>query len=271
MRPLPGGYGHGSSTLFHWIQKNLDADKRRTSTGEEHLKKIDRKRQVKNLTLATKEQNDREREDVNKKSIDFKRAMTADARKHAGEEIIALGVAKAPRNFMAMNRRKGTDHLKKFVSGNVKSMNNRGHVSGEGVDRAEAVVRDYEAGMMNMEQAKHKVAKTLHDNYSAKSNYAQMRENDLNNYNSRLHHERVQKMKEVRRPALLPEPVVRRPSKFTNRPEVKSMNMEQLNGYNRAIAMRAARENELQTQEKEQASLAGVFTKTRAAMERLVS
>ena len=49
------------------------------------------------------------------------------------------------------------------------------------------------------------------------------------------------------------------------------MNMEQLNGYNRAIAMRAARENELQTQEKEQASLAGVFTKTRAAMERLVS
>ena len=37
MRPLPGGYGHGSSTLFHWIQKNLDADNRsppRTTTGE---------------------------------------------------------------------------------------------------------------------------------------------------------------------------------------------------------------------------------------------
>ena len=25
-RPLPGGYGHGSSTLAHWIQKHLDED-----------------------------------------------------------------------------------------------------------------------------------------------------------------------------------------------------------------------------------------------------
>lgn len=232
---------------------------------------IDRRRQSKNINNAVREKNDREREEVNRAAIDFKRATTADARKQVGREIIALGVAKAPRNFMAMNRRKGTDHLKKFVSGNVKSMNKRGHVSGDGVDRAEAVVRDYEAGMMNMEQAKHKVAETLQDNYNAKSHYSQMAENDLVNYNNRLHDERIERMREVRRPRLLPEPVVRRPSRYTNRPEVKSMNMEQLNGYNRAIAMRAARENELQTQEKEQASLAGVFTKTRATMERLVS
>ena len=26
-RPLPGGYGHGSSTMANWIQKNLDADR----------------------------------------------------------------------------------------------------------------------------------------------------------------------------------------------------------------------------------------------------
>ena len=26
--PLPGGYGHGSSTLAHWIQRNLNRDKR---------------------------------------------------------------------------------------------------------------------------------------------------------------------------------------------------------------------------------------------------
>jgi len=234
-------------------------------------REIDRRQQSKNINNALREKNDREREEVNRAAIDFKRATTADARKQVGREIIALGVAKAPRNFMAMNRRKGTDHLKKFVSGNVKSMNNRGHVSGDGVDRAEAVVRDYEAGMMNMEQAKHKVAETLQDNYNAKSHYSQMAENDLVNYNNRLHDERIERMREVRRPRLLPEPVVRRPSRYTNRPEVKSMNMEQLNGYNRAIAMRAARENELQTQEKEQASLAGVFTKTRATMERLVS
>lgn len=29
-RPLPGGYGFGSSTLAKWIQKNLDADKKKT-------------------------------------------------------------------------------------------------------------------------------------------------------------------------------------------------------------------------------------------------
>jgi hypothetical protein len=26
LRPLPGGYGHGSSTLANWIQQNLDRD-----------------------------------------------------------------------------------------------------------------------------------------------------------------------------------------------------------------------------------------------------
>ena len=29
MRPLPGGYGQGSSTLAKWIQENLDKDAQR--------------------------------------------------------------------------------------------------------------------------------------------------------------------------------------------------------------------------------------------------
>ena len=31
LRPLPGGYGMGSGTLFRWIQENLDRDKKRKS------------------------------------------------------------------------------------------------------------------------------------------------------------------------------------------------------------------------------------------------
>ena len=34
LRPLPGGYGKGSSTLGAWIQKNLDQDAKATQSGD---------------------------------------------------------------------------------------------------------------------------------------------------------------------------------------------------------------------------------------------
>lgn len=49
-RPLPGGYGHGSSTLAGWIQKNLDqdakapADTKKEKTGNaEEIQQVEKK------------------------------------------------------------------------------------------------------------------------------------------------------------------------------------------------------------------------------------